>query len=476
MPSFKSNQGSALIVALIFAAVIAISLTSFLALSLNTSRLANRAFYFNAAQDLADTGLEHVLWSLNNEVTYPSPNNWTTGGFAARSGFANEYQGTFPSSGTYNLSGGATGQVKAYVNYDPAINTAHAEYPNAYAVVQATITLGDGTTLSKTVKSHLQQRSFSGGGMVARQGISFNGNVTIDSWVSGSDTTTTSDDQIYSTSVRRTEARVASPSLITVQNADVFGRAAIGTDTFVAAGLTVGSTGRLRGAFTDPTGVDLTRLTFDFTASFPDVSGVPTSGTSLAPITTGTTTLGNGTYLVASINMSGSSPKIEVGASTATNAVMVVSGNVDMSGSTQIIVYPGSTLKMYVAGNFRMTGSSGIQNGTSTTPNTPAAFELFGTRTEANIVAGSTMQDWLIRGGSYLSAVIYGPNANIEVNGTGDTYGSVVGNRVDMVGSGNFHQDESLRNRRTSGLWALSKWRELSQPAEKATFSTALAF
>src|SRR5687767_2589235 len=111
MNSLNSKRGSVLIVSLVFAAVIAISLTSYLKLALAAPRLADRSFYSNAAQNLADTGLEHTLWSLNN-------NDWTTtGGFTARSGYTNQYQGTFPSSSTYyTLSRGVKGQVKVWAD------------------------------------------------------------------------------------------------------------------------------------------------------------------------------------------------------------------------------------------------------------------------------------------------------------------------------------------------------------------------
>src|SRR5687768_3116207 len=107
MHSFKSNRGSVLVVALVFAAILAISLTSYLRLSLNSGKLANRSFYMNAAQNLVDTGLERTLWCLNNEYLY-TPSHWSTGGFAARAGFTEQYQATFPSpSDYYPLSGGA---------------------------------------------------------------------------------------------------------------------------------------------------------------------------------------------------------------------------------------------------------------------------------------------------------------------------------------------------------------------------------
>src|SRR5215207_3372902 len=113
MRSLNKSRGSALIVALIFSALLAISITSYLKLALNAGKLANRSFYLNAAQNLVDTGMERAIWSLNNEYLYASPANWTTGSFTARAGYTNEYQGTFPSANTfYTLSGGAKGQVK----------------------------------------------------------------------------------------------------------------------------------------------------------------------------------------------------------------------------------------------------------------------------------------------------------------------------------------------------------------------------
>src|SRR3954470_18949965 len=95
MRSFKSERGSLLIVTLLFAAIIAISITSYIKLALNASKIANRSFYLDQGQNLVDTGLEHALWCLNNS------NAWGTGGFTARSGYANQYQGTYPSSSTY---------------------------------------------------------------------------------------------------------------------------------------------------------------------------------------------------------------------------------------------------------------------------------------------------------------------------------------------------------------------------------------
>lgn len=468
MRSLKSNRGSALIVALIMAAVLAISLTSYLKLSVSAGQLANRAFYLNAAQNILDIGVERTLWSLNNEYLYPSPTHWSTAGFTARSGYANEYQATFPSSTTYyNLSGGVKGQIKVWVgDYDTTNQIWHV-------VCKATVILGDGTALSKVAESYLQQRSFSDGGMIARNGISFNGNVRVDSWISRP---TAGADIPYSTSVARCEAQISSPALIALQNADVFGYASIGTPAVTSDGITVGSTGRLRGSFTAPVGIDASRVTCDFTSSFPDVNPA-SAGTWLAAIVGGETELTTGTYSVPSITFGGSGESISIGKTAPANVTLTVTGNLTMSGPSRIYIYPGSTLKLYVGGDLKMTGASGIQNGTATVPNNPDCLTILGLRTAADVVSGGgAMADWTIRGTAYLSCVLFAPNANVDVDGTGDTYGSIVANDVDMVGSGNFHQDESLATKRISGLWKLLKWRELSTESDRTTYLPQLTF
>jgi hypothetical protein len=471
MRSFKSKRGSVLIVALIFAAILAIGLTSYLKLALSSTKLANRSFYMNAAQNLVDTGLERALLSLNNEFSYPSPSNWTTGGFTARSGFSNEYQGTFPSSSTYfTLSGGAKGQVNVWVG---GFNAANQTW---HAVARATITLGDGSTLFKMAETYFQQRSWGDRGMIARNGMSFNGNTRVDAWNSHSDTATTSDDVLYSTGVAVAEATIASPALVSLQNSD--------NDL---TGITVGATGRLAGNFAAGTGIDTSRVTYDFTASFPDVPAPANSGSSagniLSPITNslslpqvGDTMTGSTYYYYVSSMSLNSTKSLQIGETSPVNVVIVFTGNASLGGSSQLVVHPGSSVTIYTAGDFQVGGTAGIQNGTSTNPNNPINFKLLGTRTEAQIVAGQSMQILDIRGTSYLSAVIFAPNANITVNGTGDTYGSIVGNRVDMVGSGNFHQDLSLANIRTSGMWKMLKWRELATESDRATYSGEVAF
>ena len=64
----NSRRGSLLIVAMLFSAIIAIALTSYIRLSRTTLNISNRAFYNNAAMNLAEQGLEEAMYSINKHV------------------------------------------------------------------------------------------------------------------------------------------------------------------------------------------------------------------------------------------------------------------------------------------------------------------------------------------------------------------------------------------------------------------------
>jgi hypothetical protein len=480
MHSLKSYRGSVLLVALVFSTIIAISLTSFINLSLNAGKIANRGFYLNAAQNLVDVGIERTIWALNDERLHPSPANWAAGGFTEVTA-GTEFRGTFPS---YTLSGGASGEVKVWALYNSVTKLWHV-------VSKATVTLGNGSTLFKIAECYLQQRSYSDGGMVSREGVRFTGNVHVDSWISRP---TPADDIRYIPDTssgpptnRRSNAQVSSPSVapdsFDIGNADIYGFVAIGADNITPTNPDVGATGRIGDFGAANSYRDPARMTCDFTASFADnrlPSPLPGASPAIANGSGLTTLTGNQTFYYPSITLGNAGDSIAIGSVTGTpaaNIVIVVPDNVVMGGSSQIIIHPGSTLTMYVGGNFTMGGSSGIQNGTGAVPNNPDCFTLLGTRTEAQVVAsGGIMNSWTIRGSGYLSCVINAPNADVEVKGTSDTYGSLVGNSVYINGTGGFHQDESLKNNRKSSLWGLAKWRELATAADRAVYATQLAF
>ena len=171
----QSNRGSLLIVAMLLSAIVAISLASYLALSSNSLKLANRSFYNNASMNTAETGVEEALWSFNQVAagtalaTAWSSSNWNTSdGVTAHATFTD-----------FTLSGNATASVKVYVdNYNPSGSV------QPKIVAQSTIRMpSESRTLSKTIEVTLRRRSKFAMGLVARNQITFRGNTaSVDSW------------------------------------------------------------------------------------------------------------------------------------------------------------------------------------------------------------------------------------------------------------------------------------------------------
>lgn len=483
MRSFRSQRGSVLVVALIFAAILAIGLTSYVRLSTGALKFANRSFYSNGAMNLVDLGLEQTLWSLNNS-------DWSR--FTNVSGGV--YRGAFPSAtSSYTLSGGVRGQVKVWIDTNNVVGT----IPTPHVVAQATITLADGSTLIKMSEAYLQQRTFNSQPMVARAGLSFVGNVYMDSWDSRSDTATAADDVAYSAGVHHAEAGIASASIsvasASLQNADIYGRAYVGTSD--TSGISVGSGGRLAGTFAAGSGIDYSRVTANFTASFPDIPFPTGNLTSIGAITGNKTlpvdpvndpvTVKDGKtyymYSVPNISLGGGDElKVLAGYNVIINVSTPTGNTVQTGGNSSITITPTASLKLYTSGTVNIAGN-GVLNGTGTggtppsKPNNPVDFQLFGTRTGADSVTNG-MQRIDIKGNGYLSAVVNAPNADVFVNGNADTFGGIFANQVSMVGNGSFHADESLARIRNSGLWGLTKWRELSTASDRSAYATQLAF
>ena len=482
----STNRGSVLMVALIFAFVIALSLTSYLSLASHAAKMANRSFYMDGARDLTDVGLEQTLWALNNK-------NWTGGNFAASAGSTDKFQGTFPSSSTYfPLSNGAKGQVKVWVDMSDAVTP--------HVVSKAIIKLPNGDDVVRISEAYLKQRSYYDDGMVGDT-IDIRGQCTGDSWVSD-DGNPATPPVPYSSGVARDNTRFSATSVtvsaLDVGQATIRGNVAVGSPE-TGGGLAVGSQGTVgdNAWVSSHRGIQDGHATYDFSASFPDEKNpTPPDGSTVPVLTTASTTLprrnaagtiidspasdGYYYYSIPTIDLSGnvdtltvSGGKVILTATTSTGTSIKATGN-----HSGIVVNSNSELKLYTAGDVAITGN-GILNGgvgtTATTSNQPKNFQLYGTRTKA-AAATSGPQSFDVKGNGYLSGVIYGPNANVTINGNGDILGAVVGHNVVMTGNAAFHYDESLPKTLVTGLWGLKKWRELSTPTELAAYTTQLSF
>jgi hypothetical protein len=461
----RDQRGSLLIVAMIFSAIVAICLTSYIHMARTAMIVSQRSFYANNAMNVTETGLELAINAINNN-SWGSP--WTTSGANATATFTG-----------FSFGQGSTGQVQVYVqNYATA---------TPFLVAKGKITPPNSAPIIKMVEvTGVVNRSLFAKGMVGKNGVSFTGNASVDAWNSNPTNAAagTYTPVAYSSTTKVATGSVAAVNItadVSVQNADIYGTASVGASN--TSNITVGPNGSIGPSFTTPNGyIDPSAVAGNFTANLPNVTN-PTVPTGYTPPTiatiagTGTTaSFPRGTdtaasdgkyyYNVGEINLTGNNTV----AVTSGNVVFIMttaagSSAVSVSGNQAINISSGAKVAIYTAGNISIAG-----NGVANANTQPSTFQIYGTTT----ASGQTIA---ISGNGVLSAIVYAPNADISVKGggsSGSVYGAMVGNTVTMVGNGEFHYDLSLANMNGNPLFQPSKWVELVSASDRATYATQL--
>jgi hypothetical protein len=223
--------------------------------------------------------------------------------------------------------------------------------------------------------------------------------------------------------------------------------------TTASGGATIGDAAWVTGG---SSGVQSGHSANDMNVFFPDVEKPFTSGYSipsvlgiLASLISGTNytyALGSGTHQMSSLTMASSQKMLITG-----DAILYVTGNIDISGQAYIYIAPGASLNLYVGGTTTSIGGKGVAN-----PSGQAkAFQYFGLPTNKTIS---------FSGNGTFAGVIYAPQADFTMSGGGSTVIDFVGasttSTVTMSGSYNFHYDESLANT-TDALYIASSWDEI---------------
>ncbi|MDQ5979908.1 MAG: hypothetical protein QG602_2883 [Verrucomicrobiota bacterium] len=459
----SSNRGSALVVAMILSAVVAISLTSYIRLGVSSQRISNRALYNNAAMNLAENGLEEAMYSINKMIA-DEDYKWT-GWQNDGAGVNSNAWSRFPTTGDYTFDQNTSGFVRVYVK-----NYLGVSAPTI--ITRSTITMGGATSapIEKWVEVTLAKASKFANGLVAKKSILFNGNnATVDSWNSeeaGAGTFTP-----FSDAVKNDKGSVGSVSVavdsVLVKNADVWGY--VSTNNAQDPTNNVGANGSVLGKDStyDPSTwttskVDPSRVSTQFSANFDPVTN-PTGTTDIAVPVAGDTvgTLGTKSVvrITSGISLAGSNNFVTFEGDV-TLVIDVTEGSQAMkvTGSTSgFKIAAGSSLKIYTKGNMDIAGQ-GFLNATGA----PKNLQIYGTST-------STSQDFKVAGGGTFSGVVYAPNASVTMNGSGSMHGSVVANNITLTGNANFHYDESLGNMGEGNPFRVAKWRELTSAADRKT-------
>ncbi|HYC72853.1 MAG TPA: hypothetical protein VEB66_16700 [Opitutaceae bacterium] len=465
-PAFRSrrSRGSLLIVAMIFAAVLGIAITSYIQLARTNLNVSSRAFYNNAGINLAETGLEEAMWSINQMVA-ANPDAWDD--------WSNDGTNAWRKWEGYEFDQNARGTVRVYVT-----NYLGTSAPSL--VARASVDVAQGADLDKWILVTLRKRSKFANGLVAKESIGFSGNnATVNSWNSDPDNNPATPAVPYSDAVKKDNGSVGSISVsvdaVLVQNADIWGYAATG-----GALPKVGSKG-LVGPFGTASGtMDMSRVSTDFSANFDAVTAPTKSYYVVGPIDGGNATL-------LSLPRAGDSADAdgkyyyEVSQINFNNAVLTIRDDVvikctDAStsisiggGSGGLTINSGASVAIYAPGDVSIAGN-GILNGGSTTltANQPAACQIWGTSTDDQSIS--------IAGNGVLSAVVYAPEGSVKINGNGDVCGSIVANDITVVGNATFHYDESLGNMDSGNPYGITGWTELTSATQRATWIDRLKF
>jgi hypothetical protein len=158
---------------------------------------------------------------------------------------------------------------------------------------------------------------------------------------------------------------------------------------------------------------------------------------------------------------------------------VVVDGDVEVFGVLELGVDPvtkePAEIKVYVEGNFEVRGSdSTIVNPTGR----PENFMLYGTGADDPSTSSDETPLFTLQGSTSFYGVVYAPDANIVLGGSGshkgDMFGAAVGLSVQFGGGYQFHYDEDLANLEDENALKVSVWRELTHANERKNMDTIL--
>lgn len=454
---------------MLFSVLVAIVLTSYLRVARNSYNLADRAFLNTTALTLAEQGLEEGLESYNQLDSAATP-------AAAWSGWT--LTGTVATRKQVNLAfdNGATGTLQVYApDYNPVAGT------SPKLVAKATLLPASGLGLSRMIEITLRRRTVFAAGLVARNNITFSTNTVVSSWDSDPDNDPATPAVGYSAAVKTANAFVGTISTangaINTGAGDIYGRIGTGGGTITHDAGAILST--------NPTGTGwnngLVNVPFVSNLDTPVAPALPaTVNTVSASITTGTALpragdnpAADGKYYYnfaagAALALAGNSQL------TVSNNVVLYLQNhaattaVSVGGNASIQVASGGNLTVYTDGNLAI-GGNGMANANANA----ASTLIYGTNTDS----GQTIT---MTGNATTIAAINAPNADFDITGNGEVWGSVIARNISLNGNAAFRYDEALldysNTTGTGNPWGIAKWRELALSAERQAYAANFNF
>jgi hypothetical protein len=468
----RRDSGSALLTAMLFAFVIGALSVTYLKMANSEYRASMRSSQYASSLNLAESGVEMAIAALNAGSVSGSEGKGEVQDFLQDAGFKGDVQ---------------------YVIFD-----ANTRTPEIYAEGRIHSTAMN--DIKKQVRVELT-RGFPPfeKGFSSRNGISFSGNnVILDSYNSkygpynadlpstyidkeGNIQTVPADygvddknknDDIYVASALLDESGGVS---VSVGNADIYGYVSVAPGSRVS----VNSQGMVTTYEGDDAGNHQeSRVQGDFYADFPAIDA-PTGSYTAASINGTTTITGsddadNPTYYsVSQISIAGNADLTISG-----HVVFVMSGDIAVTGKASIILDDtanaaesveedkGSSLTIYTANDVNISGGGVTNDG-----GTPSDLFVYGTADMQN--DGDAGQSIDISGNGVLSATVYAPNADVSLNGggnSGDVFGGVVALTATVTGNSAFHFDEALRDIvEEDAFFEVTSWLEMTGETADST-------
>jgi hypothetical protein len=162
-------------------------------------------------------------------------------------------------------------------------------------------------------------------------------------------------------------------------------------------------------------------------------------------------------YRLTSISTSGTQTLTIAGSpdGSPTYVEIYVTGDISVTGNSQIVLGDGVNAKIYFRGNVDIAGK-GLVNPS----NQPESLLLYGVQP---VNPGQVPQHVNLGGNGQITAAVYAPDYDVTVNGGGNTghvFGSVIGKSVVMTGVTNLHYDEALASSGMINNYEIVSWVE----------------
>ncbi len=419
------QQGTILLTSLITAMILGTILAGYLTLVATQSRLSARAQAWSLALGVAEAGIEEALTQINytNELC---SNGWESeGGFYTRT----RYLGS-----NY---------------YTVAISNASAPILISTGSVQLPIGAG---YVERIVRVTTQRETLFSKAMLARYSINMNGNnIKTDSF--DSTDTNCSTNGRYDASKAKAHGDIATNSglsnSLALGNANIWGRISTGP----AGSATLGANGAVgdvvwqtSGQHGIQPGWSSDDMNLQFSAVTPPVGAFFTPKGGTVDGTKYDYILDFSGYWL----ISGLANNQSLIVCSNVQAVLLVAGDIKLTGNSCLAIQTGGALKLYMQGRSADFGGQGIvnQNGRATN------FFYYGLPSNSSLS---------LAGNSQFTGAIYAPNADFSLGGGGsgtlDFVGASVTATVTMNGHYNFHYDESLSQQQ--GKLIIASWNEL---------------